>query len=223
MFVNLEKNKAFSSIGVSCLSEVQLIKRFNIWKGKEPDPQWKGYRNLNGPFDTLGVTPDGLLEILNYIKTGQIIEVMGNKDNYDKEVQLEGDIFFRHKTLTGVFLSHEGENLDDIKEKMEERFKNFLSLPKDTVLIWSNTQGNWNEDLSVCSTTIGDYHLTKDRYIQISQAVSEILGYRVKFAVKEPYLDYSLLKESNVHIINVEGTKLFGSKQDYDKVFEGEE
>ena len=91
MFVRDEN--AFVSLGSNCLPEVQLIKNFGDWKGVSPDPEKSGYSHMPSLFDTGGVTPDALIEILNIIKCGgNPAIILGDISTYEGEVQKEGTV-----------------------------------------------------------------------------------------------------------------------------------
>jgi hypothetical protein len=222
MFIKGEK--AFASIGVNCLPEVQLLKRFGTWKGVEPDSENIGYMQKRGPFDTGGISPEALIEILNLIKEGKAVEELSDINDYYKEVQAEGEIFHGHKFVHGFTLTHEDEDFNLFAQSMKDRFENFKNLPKDTTLIWCNAQANFHPELKSSGTKIKDYYLTENRYKEITSLINEMYGYRIKFVVRDIYTDKSLLSLSNVYTVDIPfGTyNLFGSKKQFDPIFKEE-
>ena len=221
----IKGDRAFASIGVNCLSEVQFIKRLTVRKGIEPEERFKGYNQIRGPFDSGGVSPDALIEILNLIKSQKAIEWMSNINEYFEEVQPDGDIFYGHKYIHGFTLTHEDEDLNNFSIDMKNRIDNFNNLPKDTTLLWCNAQANFGLDLRTAGMTIEDYYLTKKRYKDISSLINEIYGHKVKFAVRDIYTDKELLDMPNVYTVDIPfGTfNLFGTKSQFDPIFQEEQ
>jgi hypothetical protein len=218
----IKDDKAFVSIGVNCLPEVQFLKRFGIWKGKGPDPKNAGYIYKRGPFDTGGVSPEALIEILNLIKEDKAIDELSDIKDYYEEVQSEGEIFYGHKFVHGFTLTHEEEDFSEFPQSIKNRFDNFKLLPKDTTLVWCNAQANFHPELKSSGTKIKDYYLTEKRYQDITSLINEMYGYPIKFVVRDIYTDKSLLNLSNVYTIDIPfGTfNLFGTKKQFDPIFE---
>ena len=224
MFVNSNLDKAYASIGANCLSEVQLIKRFTKWKGLDPDNKFAGYNYIQGPFDTALTTPNALLEILQLIKEDRVIEYLGNIKHYYIEIQPSGEIFYGNRNIQGFTLTHEDDNIKDFEEIIKTRFKNFIDLPANTNLIWSNAQANFTNNFNVTGSKIQDYYLNKDQYEEISKVVDDMFGFNIKFAVRSAYTEKSLLNLSNVYAVDIPFSteKLFGSKKHFDEIFEEE-
>jgi len=220
----IRDNKAYASIGVNCLPEVQLLKRFHIWKNVEPEPKDLGYRQERGLFDTGGASPDSLIEILNLIKEDKAIDLLSDIDNYYAELRPEGNIFYGHKFIHGFTLTHEDEDLTNFKKEMKNRINNFNNLPKETTFIWCNAQANFTPDFKCTGTFIDDYYLTVDRYEKIMHLVKHLYGFKVKFAVREEYTEKSLLNFNNVIPIDIEfgNFNLFGTKKQFDPIFQEE-
>lgn len=224
MFVRDEN--AFVSLGSNCLPEVQLIKNFGSWKGVSPDPEKSGYSHMPSLFDTGGVTPDALIEILNIIKCGgNPAIILGDISTYEGEVQKEGEVYYANKYIKGFTLTHEEENLDELKDNMSKRFDNFINSPKHTTFLWSNAQANFTPDLNSCGTTIKDYFLNKKRYDAICDLTFDLFQSNVKFAVRKEYVeDEMLLDLPNVYTVDIPfGTfNLFGTKKTFEEVFKDE-
>lgn len=218
----IKDDKAYASIGVNCLPEVQLLKRFGTWKGKEPDPENMGYTQKRGPFDTGGISPEALVEILNLIKEDKAVEELSDINDYYEEVQQEGEIFHGHKFVHGFTLTHEDEDLNLFAQSMKDRFDNFKNLPKNTTLIWCNAQANFHPELKSSGTKIKDYYLTKKRYQDITSLINEMYGYPIKFVVRDIYTDTELLGLPNVYTVDIPfgNFNLFGTRKQFDPIFQ---
>ena len=159
------------------------------------------------------------------MKKDKVVEELGNIANYYEELQPSGDMFYGHNTIQGYTLTHEDEDLNNFAQSIKYRFNNFLNLPKDTTLIWSNSQANFTHDFLVTGNVIKDYYLTVEDYENISKIIAEMFGYKIKFAVRDTYVDRHLLDKDNVFVVNIPfgNFNLFGSKKSFDHIFESEE
>ena len=147
---------------------------------------------------------------------------MSDIKDYYEEVQSEGEIFYGHKTIQGFTLTHEDEDFTKLAGSIKNRFENFINLPSDTTLLWSNAQANFTMDFNVTGNKIQDYYLTEKRYQDITSLINEMYGYPIKFAVRDIYTDKSLLNLSNVYTMDIPFGKfnLFGTKKQFDPIFE---
>ena len=159
---------------------------------------------------------------IRYVNKFKVPDIVYNniKEFHDSSQKKSDDLFdlitseSLNKYIKGFTLTHEEENLDELKDNMSKRFNNFINSPKHTTFLWSNAQANFTPDLNSCGTTIKDYFLNKKRYDAICDLTFDLFQSNVKFAVRKEYVeDKMLLDLPNVYIVDIPfGTfNLFGT------------
>jgi len=162
-------------------------------------------KRSGGVFDYTITPPDALISMLSIIKTKSLQKSLCTMNNYYiRDADFEGKKFM-HKDFKGFTLYHDGINeIKSIPNKIAHQLENMANIPENSMFFWTNAQTNIAAAAEILGLSKEDFYLTEDRYKKITSLVGDVFKGEIAFIVREEYADESLLKNENVHILNLE-------------------
>lgn len=208
----INEDKAFISIGASCVVEENLSKYFN--------------KRCGSIFDFIITDIESTVQALNTIANDDLLNIFFDMNNYKiKYVPGYGDKIF-HKSFSFLYLKHEKEINDNFINKIKHLIYNFklASSTDRPVFIWSNAQGNLDMVCQVHNIKIEDFYLTEKKYNIICDTVKNNFGGIVFFIVRQEYVNLDIQQYSNIFVVDIEKgddhSNIFGNFDDFKNILD---
>lgn len=164
---------AIVSIGSNCASE-GLIETAN----KEND---LGLEFKTGFFDFTIVSPKSIIQFFNYYKAGNVIDVLSNKDNYERVLLADGRSSFRHLIFDCLYLWHETatELPSNFSEKTVHKLNSLFNYPGQIYFRLNNSMEQARDNLELANDDPNKLNISYDDFIELKILAKELFNAEV--------------------------------------------
>lgn len=202
--MHVYNNKMLVSLGSNCPTEGS-VKNINEMYNLP-------LQRVSGFFDWLIVSPKSILQALNFIKHGTLIDVLCNKTNYDLIESKDGYKYPKHKMFDCLYIWH-AENFDqDFTEKTIHKLESLLNHKGEFCFVIKNNHNQIIENMEKVGEDPNRFILSYSQYHEICALAKELFNAEVILRTSKKWTrDFPENYQFNIHEPQLQDVKnIFG-------------